>query len=225
MAKSDLLPDVEAALGMAVHAEYAKKAEQHDLFEAYILTLMLEAAKATGWALSLRDGWGNTVTAPLFRRGPGRLSSRKFTFAHMTRRGRRDLEAHLGVKVAGRAPVLKSPTTASGRLLPEFDLLILPSHEADTCRAGNEDPDHSVVIAHAEMKYHGGNLSLPLGRASVGMAGECLLTGKSVLVTNRMGLTVQDLVEHHGVTFRYRVTPASAVAEGYVRSWFMGVLA
>lgn len=225
MAKIDLLPDVQAALGMAVHADYAAKAEQHDLFEAYVLTLLLDAGKATGWTYALRDGWGNMVTAPLFRRGPGRLTSRQFTFAHLTRPGRRDLEAHLGVKVAGRAPVVVSPATKSGRLLHEFDLLVLPSREADACRTAKTDPDFSVVVAHAEMKYHGGNLSLPLGRASVGMASECALHGKSVLVTNRMGLTVQDLVQHHGVMFRYRVTSTSPVAEGHVRSWFMGILA
>lgn len=224
MAKIDLLTDVEAALGMALHADYATKAEQHDLFEAYVLTLLLEAAKATGWTLSLRDGWGRAVTAPLFRRGPGRLTSRKFTFAHMTKPGKRDLEAHLGVKVAGLTAVDVSPATASGHLLHEFDLLVLPSDDADACRASGDDPDHSMVVAHAEMKYHGGSLPLPLGRASVGMAGECVLAGKSVLVTNRMGLTVQDLVEHHGVMFRYRVTPASTVAEGHVRNWFETVL-
>lgn len=74
------------------------------------------------------------------------------------------------------------------------------------------------------MKYFGGNLSLPLGRASVGMATECRLAGKSVLVSNRMGLTVQELVEHRGVAFRHRVTPYYHVAERHVVTWFEAVL-
>lgn len=224
MAASDLLKAIEGALDVALDLGYAAEAEQHDLFEAYVLTLLLEAAKDMGWSLSLRDGTGATVTAPVFRRGPGRLPSPGFTFARMTKPGKQDLEAHLGVKVAGRTAVGVSAATMSGSLLHEFDLLVLPAVDAAACRAANADPHHGVVVVHGEMKYFGGNLSLPIGRASVGMAAECVLGGKSVLVTNRMGLTVQDLVEHHDVAFRYRVTPKSPTAERHVRSWFQSVL-
>lgn len=224
MAASDLLKAIEGTLGMAVDLGYAAKAEQHDLFEAYVLTLLLEAAKGAGWSLSLRDGSSRKVATPIFRRGPGRLPSPNFTFALMTKPGKRDLEAHLGVKVAGRTAVGVSASTMSGSLLHEFDLLVLPATDAAMCRAANADPHHGVVVVHGEMKYFGGDLSLSIGRASVGMASECQLADKSVLVTNRMGLTVQDLVEHHKVAFRYRVTPKSPVAEGHVRSWFQSVL-
>lgn len=224
MAASDLMKAIEGSLGMAVDLGYATKAEQHDLFEAYVLTLLLEAAKGVGWSLSLRDGSGRTVTAPIFRRGPGRLPSLGFTFALMTKPGKRDLEAHLGVKVAGRTAVGVSAATMSGSLLHEFDLLVLPASDAAACRAARADPHHVVVVAHGEMKYFGGNLSLSIGRAAVDMASECVLAGKSVLVTNRMGLTVQDLVEHHNVAFRYRVTPKSPTAEKHVRTWFQATL-
>lgn len=113
MATSDLLKAIEGALGVALDLGYAAKAEQHDLFEAYVLILLLEAAKSMGWSLSLRDGTGATVTAPVFRRGPGRLPSPGFTFARMTKPGKEDLEAHLGVKVAGRTAVGVSAATMS----------------------------------------------------------------------------------------------------------------
>lgn len=224
MATSSLLTDVEAALRMSVDLGYASRAKQHDLYEAYVLTLLIQAAYAEGWTLELRDGWGCSVTSALFRLGPGRLSSRSYTLVHMSRPGTPDLEVHLGVKVSGRSPVGVSLPTASLHLLHEFDLLVLRASIADACRAGNTDPDYSAVVLHAEMKYFGGKLSLPVGRASVGMAVECALAGKSVLVTNRLGYTVQDLVEHHGVTFRYRVLPVNPTAEYHLVKHFQTLL-
>lgn len=220
MASSSLLADVETALGLSVDLGYASKAKNHDLYEAYVLTLLLLAANAAGWKLELRDGWGHTVTAPLFRLGPGRITSRNYTFARMSKAGRAPLEAHLGVKVSGQAPVGISSPTKSGRLLHEFDLIVLPETIASACRATGDDPDHTAVTIHAEMKFYTGKLSLPLGRASIGMALECGLSGKSALITNQLGYTVQDLVQHHSVAFRFNVLPSNSTAELYVKNWF-----
>jgi hypothetical protein len=224
MALSSLLTDVEAALGLSINLGYASKAKDHDLYEAYVLTLLLAAAKDNKWNLELRDGWGNSVTNPLFRLSPGRITSRKYTFARLTKAGREPLEAHLGVKVSGKAHVGKSPSTASGRLLHEFDLIVLPEATASACRSKGDDPDHTAVTIHAEMKFYTGKLTLPLGRASIGMALECGLSGKSALITNQLGYTVQDLVEHHGVAFRFNVLPSKPNAERHVRKWFSSFL-
>jgi len=220
MASSSLLTNIEAALGLSVDLGYASKAKGHDLYEAYVLTLLLREADAAGWKTELRDGWGNAVTAPLLRLGPGRITSRNYMFARMTKVGRAPLEAHLGVKVAGQAPVGISPPTKSGRLLHEFDLVVLPESIASTSRATGDDPDHTAVTIHAEMKFYTGKLSLPIGRASIGMALECGLSGKSALITNQLGYTVQDLVQHHSVAFRFNVRPSNSTAEGHVRTWF-----
>ncbi|RTM09940.1 MAG: hypothetical protein EKK31_04330 [Hyphomicrobiales bacterium] len=220
MALSSLLTNVEAALGLSVDLGYASKGKDHDLYEAYVLTLLLRAADVAGWKFELRDGWGNAITAPLFRLGPGRITSRNYTFARMTKAGRAPLEAHLGVKVSGQAPVGISPPTKSGRLLHEFDLVVLPESIASACRATGGDPDHTAVTIHAEMKFYTGKLSLPLGRASIGMALECGLSGKSALITNQLGYTVQDLVQHHSVAFRFNVLPSNSTAEWHVTRWF-----
>jgi hypothetical protein len=224
MVSTNLLTDVETALGTAMALGYAKKAKQHDLYEAYVLTLLLKAAEDTGWSWVLQDGWGNAVASPIFRMGPGRLTSRGFTFARLTRADKQPLEAHLGVKVAGTTSVRKSTATPSGRLLHEFDLLMLKASDATKCRTTNSDPDHSAVVLHGEMKYYQGKLSLPLGRAAVGMAIECVLHNRSVLVTNRLGLTVQDLVEHHRVRFRFLVKPSNTIGEYHLKTWFKGAL-
>lgn len=206
---------------MSVTLGYSgKKAATHDVYEVYALSLLLEAAHSSGWTPQLRDGFGTKVTSAVFRAGPGRITSHGYTFAVLTKPGHADLEAHVGVKVSGRTAVRVSKGTASRRLLHEFDLLVLPSAKAAACRTAGTDPDHTDVVVHGEMKYHGGNLGLPLGRASVGLAVECAVTGKSVLMTNQLGFTVQDLVEGHGVRFRFRVLPSNPIAEGHVVRWF-----
>lgn len=224
MALSSLLTNLETALGLSIDLGYASKAKDHDLYEAYVLTLLLIVAHSKGWNLELRDGWGHAVTNPLFRLGPGRITSPKYTFARMTKAGREPLEAHLGVKVSGQAPVGISSPTKSGRLLHEFDLIVLPETIASACRATGNDPDHTAVTIHAEMKFYTGKLTLPLGRASIGMALECGLSGKSVLITNQLGYSVQDLVQHHSVAFRFNVLPSNATAERHVQKWFSAFL-
>ena len=220
MASTSLLSDVETALGLSVDLGYASKAKDHDLYEAYVMTLLIDAARSKGWKVELRDGWGHTVTNPLFRLGPGRITSLKYTFARITKAGRMPLEAHLGVKVSGKARVVISPSTKSGRLLHEFDLIVLPETIANACRATGDDPDHTAITIRAEMKFYTGKLTLPLGRASIGMALECGLSEKSVLISNQLGDTVQDLVQHHSVKFRYNVLPSNSTAESYVKKWF-----
>ena len=105
MVLTSLLANVKTALGLSVELDYASKAKDHDLYKAYVLTLLLRAAFCRGWDLELRDGWGNVVTNPLFRLGPGRITSLQYTFARMTKAGREPLEAYLEVKVSGLAPV------------------------------------------------------------------------------------------------------------------------
>ncbi|WP_167621969.1 hypothetical protein [Paracoccus sp. AK26] len=131
-----------------------------------------------------------------------------FTHVHLTKSGKADLEAHIGVKVIGKAPHVFTLKKKPANVLHEFDLLVLSSAAADTCRLLGTDPVHGSVIAHAEAKFYGGNLPLPLGRAVVGLAAECDLAKKSVLVTNRNGATVQDLIKYYEVEFRFLVTPS-----------------
>ena len=187
-------------------------------------SLLLVAAEAEGWEMELCDGAGHRTTRAVFRLGPGRLPSGNFTHVRLWKSGKQDLEAHLDVKIVGRSPIVASRRGKSAHLLHECDLLVLPSAVAAACRAADADPPHGAVVVHAEAKHYGGNLSLPIGRASVGMAVECGITGKSVLVTNRLGKTVQDLVEHHGVTFRFLIKPSNPTGTNYLVSRFRDLL-
>lgn len=208
MAAPSLLSTVQAAFGAAVTLGYSNSTAAHDIYEGYILTLFIQAAVNEHWTPQCRDGSGKPTSRVVFRLGPGRLPSGNFTHVHLTKPRKVDLEAHIGVKVIGKAPYVATLNKKSQNVVHEFDLLVLPSAVADACRLLGTDPTHGSVVAHAEAKFYGGNLPLPLGRAVVGLAAECDLAQKSVLVTNRNGATVQDLVQHYDVEFRFLVTPS-----------------
>lgn len=207
MASSSLLPAVQGMFSAASSLGYNNKGAAHDIYEGYVLTLLLKAADNQLWKWQLRDGTGKLTSDVLFRLGPGRLPSGNFTHVLLTKPGKADLEAHIGVKVVGKAPYLKTKKKKTASVVHEFDMLVLESAVANLCRRLGGDPNHRNVVMHAEAKYYGGNLPLPLGRAVVGLAAECDLSGKSVLVTNQNGPTVEDLIAYYGVDFRFFVTP------------------
>ena len=209
MASSSLLSAVQSAFGGAASLGYNVKGAEHDIYEGYVLALLIQAARNEFWTVELRYGANNPTSHAVFRLGPGRLPSGNFTHVLLRKSLKSDLEAHIGVKVIGKAPYAKTKKRKSANVVHEFDLLVLPATAANFCRSFGMDPPRSAVVAHAEAKYYGGTLPLPLGRSMVGLAVECDLAGKSVLVTNQNGATVEDLLAHYGVDFRFLVKPGS----------------
>lgn len=224
MASTSLLGAVQAALGAATTLGYTASTAAHDVYEGYILSLLLEAAGNEHWTWALRDNSANPTNHAVFRLAPGRLPAGNFTHVLLSKPGKQPLEAHIGIKVVGTALRGVSRKTKSGRLLHEFDLLVLPSTIAGACRVADTDPAHAATVIHAEAKYYGGDLSLPVGRAVVGLAVECGLKDKSVLVTNQNGMTVQDLVEHYGVAFRFLIKPSNLIGEYHLVQRFQALL-
>ena len=155
----------------------------------------------------------------VFRLGPGRLPSGNFTHVRLSKPGKVHLEAHIGVKIRGVSSIAH-----------EFDLLLLTADIADACRRTNLDPSYTDVVAHVEAKFYGGNLSLPVGRAVVGLATECGMAapshsnGRSILVTNQNGPTVETLVQHHGVTFRFLIKPSNRTGIYHLEKRFRAIL-
>lgn len=219
MATASLLPTIQSALGSAATLGYNSASAAHDVYEAYVLALLLEAASNEGWTSDLRDGLDNPTTHAVFRLGPGRLPSAGFTHIKLIKAGKVDLEAHIGVKVRGASSITH-----------EFDLLLIRAADADACRLANRDPHYSEVVGHSEAKFYGTNLSLPIGRAVVGLAVDCHLTaqnhsnGRSVLVTNQNGRSVETLVHHYGVIFRFLIKPGNFYGLGYLVRHFRALL-
>jgi hypothetical protein len=214
-----MLPTIRAALSAASNLGYASSTAAHDVYEGYVLALLLQAASAEGWSAELRDGSDTPTTAAIFRLGPGRLPSGNFTHVRLTKAGKVELEAHIGVKVRG-----------ASTLAHEFDVLLIPAAVATICRRTNRDPSCVDVVAHAEAKYYGGNIPLPIGRSMVGLAIDCGMaqpfhsSGKSVLVTNQNGSTVEKLVQFYGVTFRFLIKPSNRIGVYHTVQRFRAML-
>ncbi|MBX9717575.1 MAG: hypothetical protein K2X36_01875, partial [Microbacteriaceae bacterium] len=145
---------MQGMFGAASSLGYNKKGAAHDIYEGFVLTLLLKAADNLLWKWQLRDGNGNPTSHVLFRLGPGRLPSSKFTHILLTKQGKADLEAHIGVKVIGKALYSKTKKKTSSSVVHEFDLLVLRSAVANYCRGMGHDPHHSHVVMHAEAKYY-----------------------------------------------------------------------
>lgn len=219
MASASMLTTISGALSTAATLGYSAASAAHDIYEGYVLALLLQAASAESWTAELRDGSDNPTANAIFRSGPGRLPSGNFTHIRLTKDGKVALEAHIGVKVLGASSIAH-----------EFDLLLLPASVAATCRRANRDPSSGDVVAHVEAKYHGGNLALPIGRAVAGLAVDCGMTtpshlsGRSVLVTNQNGLTVETLVQYYGITFRFLIKPSNCFGLYHLVKRFRAIL-
>jgi len=78
-----LLNSVRGALKMAVAANYVSEAKADDAYEAYILSLVVQAALAEGATNPpmFQDKWGKSTKSLVLRRGPGDIwgTTRRFT--------------------------------------------------------------------------------------------------------------------------------------------------
>jgi hypothetical protein len=208
-----MLSTINGVLSTAATLGYSSANAAHDIYEGYVLAHLLRAASFESWTAELRDGSDNPTTHAIFRSGPGRLPSGNFTHVRLTKHGKVALEAHIGVKVRGASSIAH-----------EFDLLLLRATVAADCRQANQDPSSSDVIGHAEAKYYGGNLTLPIGRAVAGLAVDCDLSGKSVLVTNQNGMTVEKLVQYYGISFRFLIKPSNGAGLHHLVNRFRSIL-
>src|SRR5215472_13089752 len=111
-----LLDELQLILSDASTLGYDDSSKSNDVFEGYIWSLVLQAARAEGAAVryETRD---EMVTQDLcFRTSPGNIfsSAQQYTHAVIDFAGYPALEAHIGIKVAGKS-----------RLLHECDVAVL----------------------------------------------------------------------------------------------------
>ena len=197
--KADLLNAIRAALHGVVHSGYGTADVLDDIYEAYVWTRVLEAARRLGWAVSYSTPAGHAPTTLLLRRGPGVIySSAPFTFAVLSKRGRPTLEVHLGVMVTGRS-----------RVAHECDVLVLTEAAAQAARHAGVHPTYRDVVLQAECKFYTRDLSLGLARGLRGLSADCSLSGLGGLVTNATrSVSVGQLILHNRLFYNPRLTPA-----------------
>jgi hypothetical protein len=194
-----MLADITAALGSTISTGPLSAASLPDVFEAYVLTLVIRAARSEGASVTYMTRSGNPASTLLLRTSPGYIYSTAHDYTHAVLEfgGRPALEAHTGIKVAGKSGVLH-----------ELDVAVLERAEAENCRWNSVSPRSSKVYVAVECKFYTSSLQLHLARSFVGLVND-LSVNSPFFVTNTSSVSVERLLSHrvkHG--WEKDITPA-----------------
>jgi len=170
-----------------------------DIFEAYVFTLLIEAARAEHAQVTFQNVDGKSTPTLTFRTSPGFIWSRAqpYTHAMILFPGKPALEAHLGVYVTGNSGVLH-----------EADVAVMYSDEAETCRRERVAPRSKRVVLGAECKFYSTLPGLHLGRGFLGLCAD--MTGRELFfVMNTTATSIERLLSHRHREWDHQIVPGS----------------
>jgi len=200
--RPELVRAIEKAIG-ALQPVYRDSADESDLYEASLLAVCLDAAKAAGATTLLTQDGVNPAKALRFRRSPGNLWSNDFTYVLATfPNTQKELEIHLGVFVAA----------TTSKVAHECDVAVLESQEAERSRRGMVHPRSRGLIAAIEAKHYSAAPGLGVGRGFLGLAQE--LGGKkcSLVFPSETSTTLGALIAKRDSEAYPRLLPGSTAA-------------
>jgi len=182
-AEQQLLAQIRSAL-TPLPPSLTNSSQGSDLFEAYIFTLILQAARSEGATVSYETVFGSTPTQFYFRTSPGHIYSTRHPYTHaVIDFGRRpSLEAHLGILVSGKSQVLH-----------ECDVAVLDRSEAQECRQNRTEPRSRTLTLSAEAKFYTTTLGLDLARSYIGLISD-LTTSFPCFVANTTSVSAMRLL-------------------------------
>jgi hypothetical protein len=185
-----------------------------DVFEAYVFSLILTAAREQGANISYENVSGNVPDRFFFRTSPGRIHSSRHPYTHAVIQfpNKPVLEAHIGVQVSG-----------TSKILHECDVLVLHREEADACRAGLVSPRARKVILAVECKYYSSPIPLHLGRAFMGLVQDFSSSTKYFFVANLDYPRTSQLLAHHKRPWDKNIVPSSPGDVDRLRNAFQDV--
>src|ERR1700753_276589 len=106
--RSDLLDEISSILSSTVTPSLTVGSKGDDLYEAYVWSIVVDAAKNRGATVRFKDRNGKDVeTTFYFRTSPGELwwGSYDYCHAELEFPNCPTLEAHVGIYVGGRSQV------------------------------------------------------------------------------------------------------------------------
>jgi hypothetical protein len=207
--QSFTIAKVASAIEKAVEPALKLESLASNLFEAYIFSLIMRAAKAESAKISYQDLHGNAPTALEFMADPGMVcSSRPYTHAVIEFPHKPVLEAQIGARLAGRSQVLHDSSIA----------LLLQS-EAEICRENQVSPRSSKAILAAVCKFHSTCVPLHLARAFIGLEAD-LAARDCYFVVNTLSPSVGRLLDHHRKYWEHQIFPGSTTAVVRLQNMF-----
>ena len=175
--RRELIDEIKRELRPAINPAITSRQSGSDLYEAYLLALIVRAARAEGATVTFRTLANGTPTRFVFRTSPGLITStaQPYTFVHIDVGSRRGpLEAHLGVRVSGKS-----------RVLHEGDVIVLLEAEAVRARSRNLAPRSHAVLFLAEAKFYACSMPLGLARGYMGLCADLSAARRAWLRTRR----------------------------------------
>lgn len=209
--RRDMWNDISSALRSAASANLSAASAGNDLYEAYVWTLVLEAARRQGATIRLVTRSGTLATNFYFRTAPSSIFSNLHDYCHTELRFPRApvLEAHVGIYVSGKSKVNH-----------ECDVAVLDQDEAITCRDENVHPRSSKVLLAIECKYYlSSSLGVDLGRSFLGLIDDIYTDGRFFVSTQNAG-SVDKLFSRHKKEFEIGLSPLTPDEEVRLRGSF-----
>ena len=210
----ELIDAIEQSLGHAVSPGISTSTAAYDLFEVFIFSLIVEAARNLSGTVQFRN-IGDPPTAPFnnqftFRTSPGNIYStaHKYTYARISFPQHDALEAHVGIYVTGVS-----------RVRHECDVAVLKAVDAENCRANNVHPRSSDLWLATECKFYASQLGLDLGRSFLGLVTE-IHRNSRFFVSNSSSPSVEKLLAHHKMRWQVDVVPDNAYIVNRLRTSF-----
>ena len=185
--RSDLIAEIDKALSGAAQLGYSNNSATNDVYEAYIWSLCVRAARQHNAKVRYETVSGRFTQDLLFRTSPGAVFSvaQQYTHALISFDDCPELEAHIGIRITGRS-----------RVLHECDVAVLERSEGQLCRRERVHPRASKVLIAVERKFYTSSVQLYLGRGFLGLTSD-IYRKERYFVTNSQSPSVTKLIGHH----------------------------
>ena len=207
-----LLAQIQSLLSAALTPSLTLSSQGDDLYEAYIWSVIVKAARNRGAMIQFKNRNGTLATGIFeFRTSPGEIwwSSRNYCHAEIAFPNCPELEAHVGIYVAGRSDVRH-----------ECDVAVLYKSEADVCRSRQVLPRASKTVLSVEAKYYVNSTpGLALGRAFLGLRDEILKTNRFFIATSH-STSISKLIAKHTRDYDLEFSPVNPAKVDMMRGVF-----
>jgi len=196
-----LISSIEQSLAASISPLLVSPSHGADLYELYIWSLVIDAARAEGASVEFRDVHSAPVSSSfVFRTSPGRIFSKlhPYTHARIVFDQCPPLEAHVGIFVSGKSKVIH-----------ECDVPVIYADAAATCRLEEVHPKSTQLLLSAECKFYvQSTMGVGLARSYLGLVTEVKHTYRECyFVAVSESNSVEKLFAHHQKDWETGVAP------------------
>lgn len=182
-----------------------------DWYEAYIFSLIINAAQREGANVWYEDVNGNPATHFEFRTSPGYIFSTRRNYVHAVIEfaGAPALEAHMSVRYIGKSGVAH-----------ESDVSVLNRSTAQICRQNGAIPSHNSLVISVECKYYDENrrVQINMAREFLGLIAE-IGRKQTFFIANAMTDNVSIILEQHTSQYEEQVLPDERQQERLINAF------